>query len=189
MYNFLNYEEDLAKFLEEQEQTDCSITENTNQIYDKETANYYIKKVKELQSELNEINETATTEAKKQVERIESWRLSTSKQYEFLIDKYMAMLRDFWVTNGNDKTMKLSHGSLCMRKMRNKTDFDEDTVLQFLQDHNLDDYIENKPVINKTNLKDKMIVENGNAYLDINGNNVRIDGINIIEQAPKFEVK
>lgn len=190
MNSIMNYENDLAQFLEEQEQADCGITLNTNEITDRESANYYIRKVKELQFELQNIEDTAAAELKKQAERIHQWRENASSQYTFLIDKYIAMLRDFWVKAGDNKTMKLSHGSLCMRKMRSKTEFDEESVLQFLQDHNLVEYIDMKPSINKSNLKDKMTInEYGDAYIDFNGSTVKIDGIHVTEQAPKFEVK
>ena len=55
MNSIMNYEDDLAQFLEEQEQADCGITLNTNEITDRESANYYIRKVKELQFELQNI--------------------------------------------------------------------------------------------------------------------------------------
>lgn len=189
MLNFQNYEESLASFLEEQEENDCNITENQDQITDKETANYYIRKVKELQNEIQIIEDTAEQELKKQMERIEEWKRSTCSQYQFLLDKYISMLRDFWVNSGENKTMKLSHGSLCMRKMRSKTDFDDEAVLSFLQEHNLEEYITMKASVNKTNLKDKMFVENGNAYIETGGDNIKIEGIQVIEQASKFEVK
>lgn len=189
MNTFLNYEEDLAAFLEEQEQADCSISENTNEITSKESANYYIRKVKELQAELKEIEETAEIEEKKQLQRIEEWKTSTSKQYQFLIDRYVGMLRDFWMKAGDNKTMKLSQGSLCMRKMRNKTDFDEDKVLAFLREYNLTDYIENKQIVNKSVLKENMDIDGNCAFIDAAGEKLKIDGINIIEQEPKFEVK
>lgn len=183
-------EASLLDFIDESEKKEVhDFFDSERKITSKEEANYFIRKIKEMNSSIASINETADSEIKKQTERINTWRDQTTKSYSFLIQEYTSFLRDFWIENGNDKTMKLSHGSLCMRKMKDKEEYDADILDNFLEQNALYQYTNRVP--NKAKIKENITVdENGFAFLNIdNHHQIKVEGLKYIKQEPKFEVK
>lgn len=182
------FQSSLLAFLDEAEKNEVHDVLDEDSITTKEEANYYIRKVKECQASIDAINDAADNELSKQTERINDWRDSTTKNYKFLLNTYTAKLRDFWLNSSDGKTIKLSQGSLCMRKMKDKEEYDEEAVQQFIQDNNLLQYTEQ--VVNKKKIKEDIIVNSdGTTSLNVNGNIIPIEGFKYIKQDPKFEVK
>lgn len=184
-----DFQSSLLAFLDEAEKNEVHDVLDEDSITTKEEANYYIRKVKECQASIDAINDAAENELAKQTERINDWRNSTIKNYKFLLSTYTAKLRDFWFNTSIDgKTIKLSQGSLCMRKMKDKEEYNEEGVQQFIQENNLSQYIEQ--IVNKKKIKEDIIVnDDGTTSLNINGTIVPVKGFKYIKQDPKFEVK
>lgn len=184
------FENSLVDFLNQEEKKELDIPSEDNKISSKEEANYYIRRVKELALNISEINDTADNEIKKQTERINKWRTNSINEYQFIMNKYTDMLRDFWLKNNkNGATMKLSQGSLCMRKMKNKEEYDADAVNRFLDNNCLYQYMDRVP--SKAKIKEAMTInDDGSVSIPAGNNNTYIlDGFKVIPQDPKFEVK
>lgn len=182
-----SFQNSLLSYLDQAEKSEFedSFYFDEDSITTKEQANYFIRKVKEYKALITDINEAADMEIEKQIERINAWRKSASEGYQFSIDTYTTKLRDFWNNNAIDgKTIKLSQGSLCMRKSRDKEVYDENTVLQFIEDTGLEQYTNKVP--NKAKIKEDMIINaDGSVTLD----NYTVQGFSYTKQMPKFEVK
>lgn len=184
------FENSLVDFLNQEEKKELDIPSEDNKISSKEEANYYIRRVKELVLNISEINDTADNEIKKQTERINKWRTNSINEYQFIMNKYTDMLRDFWIENNkNGATMKLSQGSLCMRKMKNKEEYDADAVNRFLENNCLYQYMDRVP--SKAKIKEAMTInDDGSVSIPAGSHNTYIlDGFKVIPQDPKFEVK
>ena len=184
------FENSLVDFLNQEEKKELDIPSEDNKISSKEEANYYIRRVKELALNVSEINDTADNEIKKQTERINKWRTNSINEYQFIMNKYTDMLRDFWIENNkNGATMKLSQGSLCMRKMKDKEEYDADAVNRFLENNCLYQYMDRVP--NKAKIKEAMTInDDGSVSIPAGSYHTYIlDGFKVIPQDPKFEVK
>lgn len=185
------FESSLTDFLNQEEKKELDIPSEDNKITSKDEANYYIRRVKELALNISEINDTADNEIKKQTERINKWRTNAINEYQFIMNKYTDMLRDFWLENNkNGATMKLSQGSLCMRKMKNKEEYDADVVNKFLDNNCLFQYMDRVP--SKTKIKEAMTINNdGSVSIPVGSHGVSyiLDGFKVIPQDPRFEVK
>lgn len=180
---------ELSEFLDKEEEKELGIDQNNYEITSLEAANYYIKKIKDLREDIDIIENTASSELKKQEERITKWATKRTSSINYMIDQYQSMLLDFWLKHGDSKTIKLSNGSLCMRKMRDKTEFDDKAVENFLVEQNLIDSF-SVPTYNKASVKENLICENDNYYLNVDGKKYDMSGmITLIHQEPKFEVK
>lgn len=184
------FESSLTDFLNQEEKKELDIPSEDNKITSKDEANYYIRRVKELALNISEINDTADNEIKKQTERINKWRTNAINEYQFIMNKYTDMLRDFWLENNkNGATMKLSQGSLCMRQMKNKEEYNADVVNQFLDKNCLFQYMDRIP--SKAKIKEAMTInDDGSVSIPAGNKHTYIlDGFKIIAQDPKFEVK
>ena len=184
------FENSLVDFLNQEEKKELDIPSEDNKISSKEEANYYIRRVKELALNVSEINDTADNEIKKQTERINKWRTNSINEYQFIMNKYTDMLRDFWIENNkNGATMKLSQGSLCMRKMKDKEEYDADAVNRFLENNCLYQYMDRVP--SKAKIKEAMTInDDGSVSIPAGSYHTYIlDGFKVIPQDPKFEVK
>lgn len=183
------FENSLVDFLNQEEKKELDIPSEDNKISSKEEANYYIRRVKELALNVSEINDTADNEIKKQTERINKWRTNSINEYQFIMNKYTDMLRDFWLENNkNGATMKLSQGSICMRKMKNKEEYDIDTIDRFLNNNCLYQYMDYVP--SKAKIKEAMTInDDGSVSIPAGKHTYILDGFKVIPQDPKFEVK
>ena len=85
----------------------------------------------------------------------------------------------------NKKTIKLPIGTLSIRKQPPKYIYNDEEVLSFLKENNLNDYIRVKEEVNKKDLKKATQINNNNQMM-INGKEV--PGVVVVPQDDKFEV-
>lgn len=135
----------LHKELEELE------VEESFKVTDLEGANWCFRKLRALNSKIEENNKTADNE----VERIEKWRNienekhNDSKRYfEFLITDYYRRLRK------EDPKAKLTtpHGKITTRKTKQWNYINEDEILKYLKENN-PNLIKTKEEVDKAELK------------------------------------
>ena len=86
----------------------------------------------------------------------------------------------------NKKTIKLPNGTLAIKKQQPKYVYNDEQVIEFLQENNYKDYIRTKAEVNKKDLKKNAIVNNNNELV-IDGKVV--PGVTVIPQEDKFEVR
>ena len=185
------FESSLADFLDKAEESEVHdyLSDDGDKITNKEEANYFIRKVKEMTQAIQNINDTADQEIEKQTKRINEWRDQSTRSYSYMIEEYTKRLRDYWIEYGNNKTIKLSQGSLCMRKMKDKEEYNVDLIGNFLERNILYQYTNRVP--DKTKIKEKMVVNpDGTVSIpDGTGTMYQLEGFTVKKQEPRFEVK
>ncbi len=185
------FESSLADFLDKAEESEIHdyLSDDGDKITNKEEANYFIRKVKEMAQAVQNINDTADQEIEKQTKRINEWRDQSTRNYSYMIEEYTKKLRDYWIEYGNNKTVKLSQGSLCMRKMKDKEEYNADLINEFLERNVLYQYTDRVP--NKAKIKENMVVNpDGTVSIpDGTGTMHQLEGFTVKKQEPRFEVK
>lgn len=185
------FESSLADFLDKAEESEVHdyLSDDGDKITNKEEANYFIRKVKEMSQAVQNINDTADQEIEKQTKRINEWRDQSIRSYTYMIEEYTKRLRDYWIEYGNNKTIKLSQGSLCMRKMKDKEEYNVDLISNFLERNVLYQYTNRVP--DKAKIKENMVVNPDGTVSIPNGIGTmyQLEGFTVKKQEPRFEVK
>lgn len=188
--------ESMEAFLMEAEKEELNIqsTEDIEQhglnINNKNSANFFLKQVKKLRNEIEEINNYTNAEIKRIVDKHEDYRRECIRplenQAQFLENALMSfMLNEHEETN--KKSIKLPEGTLALKKQQPKYIYRDDEVIEFLEKKKLNDFLRKKETVelNKKDLKKAAKIQDGKMYID----GIEIPGTEVIEQADKFEVK
>lgn len=196
MINEKEFLESMEAFLMEAEQEELNIqsTEDIEQhglnINNKNSANFFLKQVKKLRNEIEEINNYTNAEIKRIVDKHEEYRRECIRplenQAQFLESALMSFMLNEHEEN-NKKSIKLPEGTLALKKQQPKYIYKDDEVIEFLEKKKMNDFLRKKETVelNKKDLKKAAKIQNGKMYID----GVEIPGTEVIEQADKFEVK
>lgn len=158
-------------------------------VKNKVDADFYLKQITKLRQEQDEINDFVDGEIERQMRMYENYRQSKLKPLDAQIAYYEEALRTFVMNEYNEsgkKTIKLPNGTLSIRKQQPKYVYEDETILEFLQQHALDNYIKTKYEVNKKDLK-KIAQVNNDNQLVLEGKIV--PGVTVIPQEDKIEVK
>lgn len=172
----------LQEFLDEKEQVNDEAFEVVNDIQ----ANWALRKIKELESEIKSNQEMAQYE----IEKIEQWEEQVNQSLTRSVDYFKGLLAKYAMAKKeNDpsfKSLKLPNGNLQFRKQQPKWSYDDKTLVASLKQLGLDEYIktEEKPV--KKDIK-KVLQVAGNKAVTENGEVV--EGIEVEERGESFSVK
>lgn len=152
-------------------------------------ADFYLKQIAKLRQQKEEINNFVDGELERQVKKYEEYRQNRLNPLDAQIAFYEEGLRTFALNEYNEsgkKSIKLPNGSISIRKQQPKYVYEDATVLEFLQENNLTDYIRTKSEVNKKDLKKIAAVNNDNQLI-LDGKIV--PGVTVIPQEDKIEVK
>lgn len=163
--------------------------EDTLMIKNKSDADFYVKQINKLRQQKEEINEFVDGEIERQLRMYEEYRKKSLKPLDSQIAFYEEALKTFTLNEYEQtgkKSIKLPNGTLGIKKQQPKYVYNDEEVLEFLRNNDMNDYIRMKPELNKKDLKKNSIV-NSNNELIIDGKVV--PGVDVIPQDDKFEVK
>jgi phage host-nuclease inhibitor protein Gam len=186
-----NFAKELLEFMDDIEIQNLNIEDPEQfHIVSREQANYFIKKIKDAQNEIDEVNKTASVELAKTTERINDWRQKETNKRQRDIDYISTLLEEFArkeleESEGKAKSISLPNGAIGFRKQQPKFDYDDTVVLDNLKKNNLDKFINIVPSINKKELKKEAVIKNDKLYI----NDVELEGITVTSLEDKFEVK
>ncbi len=127
---------DLLSFIDQQEIEDHGIEEDDSfEIITPDQAEYYIKKLKESQQEMEEINNQANNYLQKKKEQIELWRDNQLKPHKNLEEYYAALLENYaknQLKGQKKKSLKMIEGTLQFRSGTKSYDYDESTIMEHI---------------------------------------------------------
>lgn len=154
-------------------------------------ADFYIKLINRFRREIDEINEFVDAELERQVRLYESYREERLRPIENQIKFYEEALRTYTMNelaDSNRKSIKLPNGTLAIRKQQPSYNYNEEEVMQFLKENELEQYITTKTTesLNKKDIKKDFIVNNNNQLVY---NNKIVPGASVEFKDDKFEVK
>ena len=158
-------------------------------VKNKSDADFYLRQINKLKQQKEEINEFVDQEIERQLRLYQEYREDRMRPLDNQIAFYENALKTFAMNEyaeTNKKTIKLPNGTLAIKKQQPKYVYNDEQVLEFLQENNYKDYIRTKAEVNKKDLKKNAIVNNKNELV-IDGKVV--PGVTVIPQEDKFEVK
>lgn len=151
-------------------------------------ADFYLRQINKLKEQKEEINKFVDQELERQMRLYQQYREDRMRPLDNQIAFYEEALRTFAMNEyaeTNRKTIKLPNGTLSIRKQPPKYIYNDEEVLSFLKENNLNDYIRVKEEVNKKDLK-KATQINNNNQMTIDGKEV--PGVVVVPQDDKFEV-
>ena len=151
-------------------------------------ADFYLRQINKLKEQKEEINKFVDQELERQMRLYQQYREDRMHPLDNQIAFYEEALRTFAMNEyaeTNKKTIKLPNGTLSIRKQPPKYIYNDEEVLSFLKENNLNDYIRVKEEVNKKDLKKATQINNNNQMM-INGKEV--PGVVVVPQDDKFEV-
>ena len=158
-------------------------------VKNKSDADFYLRQINKLKQQKEEINEFVDQEIERQLRLYQEYREDRMRPLDNQIAFYENALKTFAMNEyaeTNKKTIKQPNGTLAIKKQQPKYVYDDEQVLEFLQENNYKDYIRTKAEVNKKDLKKNATVNNNNELV-IDGKVV--PGVIVIPQEDKFEVK
>ena len=158
-------------------------------VKNKSDADFYLRQINKLKQQKEEINEFVDQEIERQLRLYQEYREDRMRPLDNQIAFYENALKTFAMNEyaeTNKKTIKLPNGILAIKKQQPKYVYNDEQVLEFLQENNYKDYIRTKAEVNKKDLKKNAIVNNNNELI-IDGKVV--PGVTVIPQEDKFEVR
>ena len=158
-------------------------------VKNKSDADFYLRQINKLKQQKEEINEFVDQEIERQLRLYQEYREDRMRPLDSQIAFYENALKTFAMNEyaeTNKKTIKLPNGTLAIKKQQPKYVYNDEQVLEFLQENNYKDYIRTKAEVNKKDLKKNAIVNNNNELV-IDGKVV--PGVTVIPQEDKFEVR
>ena len=158
-------------------------------VKNKSDADFYLRQINKLKQQKEEINEFVDQEIERQLRLYQEYREDRMRPLDNQIAFYENALKTFAMNEyaeTNKKTIKLPNGTLAIKKQQPKYVYNDEQVVEFLQENNYKDYIRTKAEVNKKDLKKNAIVNNNNELI-IDGKVV--PGVRVIPQEDKFEVR
>lgn len=131
---------DMLDFIEDEEIEELGLEEANEegfQIQNRDQAEYFLKKLKEMQAEMEEVKTYAKEYMAKQKEKISKWEESKLNEFEFMHDRYLNYLQEYAkneIADSKKKSLKLVEGTLQFRKIADKYEYKDDVLLEYLQE-------------------------------------------------------
>lgn len=175
------------------EELKVKLADNTEEdgtllVKNKSDADFYLRQINKLKQQKEEINKFVDQEVERQLKLYQQYREDRTRPLDSQIAFYENALKTFALneyTETGKKTMKLPNGTLSIKKQQPKYVYNDEQVLEFLQENKLNDYIRTKSEVNKKDLKKNAAINNNNELV-IDGKIV--PGVVVIPQEDKFEV-
>ncbi|MFD2658565.1 host-nuclease inhibitor Gam family protein [Gracilibacillus thailandensis] len=173
---------ELQEYLDQEEQVNESF-----QIDNDQTANWALRKIKDITQQIQNNSELAQAE----IEKIESWEQQEKEKLQQSIDYFQGLLAQYAVKKREEdpkfKSQKLPHGKIGFRKKPAKWNYDKDKIIDSLTKNNMQDFIKvtYKPDI--AGIKSLFDVQDGKVFNPETGE--VIEGITVEEQGEDFTVK
>ena len=182
---------DLESFIEQEEAKDLGldVEADTLKIQTPSQADFFLGLLNKAQKEVDNINAMCDSKIEQTTERVNRFREQNISGLSSQINYYKMLLETYVVeelANKKKKSMKLTEGTLGIKKQADRIDYDEEIVLDYLKEHHPDLVrVKTKEEIDKTNLK--KLADSINGALVIEGREV--NGITVTPQPDKFYIK
>lgn len=190
LQDFLD-EKSEAQFLPQvDEATDVETAKEKYKITSMQSADYFVRKIKEIQLYEAEVDATVQAEIERVKTNAEAWAIKEKEKNAFIKSFFKSLLETYAKEQLKDKktkTLTFPSGSLCFRKQQNEYSYDDKLVLKFLETSKPD--LIKKEIIEKYDKKElkALLTEqpNGKVMLE----DKLVPGISFTERDLKFEIK
>ena len=156
-------------------------------IDDDHKANWALKKIRQMKNKIAEKEEFA----QKEIDEIKIWLEEETGKLEDSIEYFESMLTEYAMKMKQEdedlKTHKLPAGDLKFRKQRPKWNYDNKSLMEYLEESGKEDLIRVKRSPDKNKLK-KQVEVVGNKVVDAETGEI-IEGIEVQERGESFKVK
>jgi len=154
-----------------------------------EQANFFLRRLQEIRSEKDKINTTCNNEIERFVAKVNNFRAKEILSLENTENYFSALLESYakkQLEGSKKKSLKLPFGTMSFKKGQRKMVYDDEALMEFIKNNNLNDFIRTKEEINKAVLK-KAISINDDGLAILNGQTV--DGITTTPPETSFSIK
>lgn len=190
--DFLN---DLNEFMREElaKELDIKTDENNNYlINDNATANYFIGLTKQCNDEIQQIQEFIAAEKERLINKLteyEAAQISGIKKKQLYYNRALEDYARRELANSSKKSIKLPNGTLAIKKQQPHYNYEDETIIEWAKDFYPEliktTIPEPKQSIDKKELKKRLIIDNGVAYID----GIEVPGLTVDILDDNFSVK
>lgn len=185
----------LETYLMEEEAKELEITITGDEEHDapmidsRDKANYFLKLMMNLKSDIDQINAICDSEIAKTTQRVETFReeqlRTLTKQYEYY-EKILKNFTEHEIANSKKKSIPLAYGTLSIKSQPVKWEYNDEALLEWAK--------KNAPQLVNVKTTESVIKNDLKANVEKDGNIVKlegkpVEGVNLVEQPPKFSVK
>ena len=128
--------DNLLDFIDEEDSEELELDEG-NEISTPDEAEYYIRKYKETEQEIENINTRAENYLNKKKEQIENWKENQLADHKRSIEYYSSLLEGYTrkqLEGTKKKSLKLIEGTLQVRTSPQKYDYDVPTIQEYIKE-------------------------------------------------------
>lgn len=166
------------------------IEDDEFRVLNKSQADFFIRKIADLEEENKEITEWCDSEVKKFAEKYELYKTKQVDQNNRLIEYFKGLLMQFadaeLEKDGKKRSVKLPHGTLAYRKTKDKLIIDnQDSLMEALK--NVDPSLIKETIkysIDKTGVKNSLEQREDGYYI----NGTRMPGVTIEKSKDTFSI-
>lgn len=178
----------LLDFINEMEEDELEIPDHEPMsIESMDQANYYVRRLKEIQAEKKQIEDTAKAQIESYVEKVEQWLKSTTNPLDYSEEFLTGLLEVYtagMLEGSSKKSLKLIEGTLGFRAQQPEYIYDDEALLNYVET-SATDYLKTKPSVDKSALKKVAKIKGNQLFLG----DKPVQGVTILKRDPKFSVK
>lgn len=180
---------ELLDSIEEQEVEELKIQKAGFIVEDDRQANYVLKKIKDLNKEIENIQNTAKEELERYRTKVESWEESSTASLVNSRNYLTSLLKDYveikLADTKSKKSVKFIEGTCGFRAKQDKFEYVDTEILEYLTKEKLNQYIRMTPSVDKKSLKNDGVRKNGTLFIS----DKPVKGITVIPQEDEFYIK
>lgn len=173
---------------EEAKELGIDVEKTGYEIKDENQANFFLRRMEEVNKEKAEINDMCDKEIEMFVNRVNSFRNkklvsldTTTTYFTQLLEKYAQNA----LMESKKKSIKLIFGTLQFKKAADKYEYEDDKIIKFIDDNQLVGLTRTKVELNKADLKKAITVVDGNVLLE----GKPLEGLTITPGGTNFSIK
>ena len=194
MLDLQDLNKELDEMITEEEVKQLGLEEDINDlenaIIDKDRADFFIKKIKESQQEIEAIDSACDEKIEFYKNKIDEYRNNRKKEILNIINYFSSILERYTRTElegSKKKSIPLTFGTLQLRKTQEKYEYDDKEMLSYLQENKLDDYKNTKETksVDKKKLKEDLTYMNDTVYFK----GQPLENVSHIESQINFSIK
>ena len=194
MLDLQDLNKELDEMITEEEVKQLGLEEDMDDlekaIIDKDRADFFIKKIKESQQEIEAIDSACDEKIEFYRNKIDEYRNNRKKEILNVINYFSSILERYTRTElegSKKKSIPLTFGTLQLRKTQEKYEYDDKEMLSYLQENKLDDYINTKETksVDKKKLKEDLTYMNDTVYFK----GQPLENVSHIESQINFSIK
>lgn len=154
-----------------------------------EQANFFLRRLQEVRSEKDKINQTCNNEIERFTTKVNNFRAKEILSLENTENYFNGLLEEYakkQLEGSKKKSLKLPFGTMSFKKGQRKMVYEDETLMNFIKNNSLNDFIRIKEEINKSELKKAVAIsEDGTVTL----NGTIVEGVTTLPGEESFTVK